>query len=244
MSTPEPVFEILPWDSRLFGFPVGRLRPEAVKRYCLADALAAMREAGVQLAYAALAWNDQESRRLLDREGAVLVDHKTRFAKILADVPAMPEDVEPLNGEECTPGIEALALASGHKSRYRVDAKVPECIFQELYLTWIRRSVMGELADAVLVVGKPDAPSGMVTVSCKGALGEIGLIAVADEVRGKGVGRRLMAAAEAFAHSRGATVMEVTTQGDNAGACSLYLSCGYRISDEQAFYHAWLELVP
>jgi hypothetical protein len=50
-----------------------------------------------------------------------------------------------------------------------------------------------------------------------------------------------MAASEGYAIARGASAMEVVTQGANAGACALYAACGYAVAKEEAVYHVWME---
>ena len=51
---------------------------------------------------------------------------------------------------------------------------------------------------------------------------------VLDTCRGKGIGRRLLAAAEAWAAARGATSMRVGVLSANSAAHALYRSAGFR----------------
>jgi GNAT superfamily N-acetyltransferase len=51
-------------------------------------------------------------------------------------------------------------------------------------------------------------------------------VAVAQHVRGSGVGRRLMAALEEAALARGLTLLWLTTH-DRSAACSFYEAVGY-----------------
>lgn len=233
-------FRILPFDSELFGFAVARLEPGADP----AASIGALRAQGARLAYAFTPWEDREARACLEAAGAALVDHKIRYRKALRDLPVAPAGVEAWTGSECTPALEALALASGHQSRFFTDPRVPRHVFPELYLAWIRRSVRGEIADDVLVAGDAAKPDGLVTLSVEAGLAEIGLVAVQESQRGKGLGRRLMTAAENAAAARGASALEVVTQGTNTGACALYTACGYAVAREEAVYHLWMEPAP
>jgi dTDP-4-amino-4,6-dideoxy-D-galactose acyltransferase len=147
-------------------------------------------------------------------------------------------------GRSCTPALEALALASGHTSRFKVDPNVPENIFVALYVAWIRRSLSGEIADDVLVVEDGGQPVGMVTVVAPadlGGAGHIGLIAVADARRGRGYGKQLIAAAESWSVTHGASTLEVVTQERNTQACALYSAAGYDVIADDAIYHIWVE---
>ena len=233
-------FQVLPFDSELFGFPVARLEPGADP----AVSIEALRARRIRLAYAFAPWEDGEMRARLEAAGAALVDHKIRFRKELRDLPAEPTGVEAWKGSDCAPELEALALASGHQSRFFTDPRVPRHVFPELYLAWIRRSVSHEIADEVLVIQEGGAPVGLVTLAVKAGLAEIGLVAVHESQRGKGLGRRLMAAAERAAAALDASALEVVTQGANTGACALYTASGYAVAREEAVYHLWMEPVP
>jgi dTDP-4-amino-4,6-dideoxy-D-galactose acyltransferase len=232
---------LLPWDSELFGFPVGLLGPESLDGVNLAEALKHLKSEGVRLVYASPRWGDGMSRALLEGAGAVLVDHKMVFRKAGLLQGLTPEGVTLWPGSDCPPELEALALTSGHLSRFRLDPRVPAHVFRELYSKWMQRSVRLEIADGVLVARMAGTIAGMVTLAIKGDRGRIGLLAVADAYQGQGIGRRLIAASEAFCVSRGVHILEVATQGANQGACSLYGACGFALADEAAMYHIWIE---
>ena len=101
---------------------------------------------------------------------------------------------------------------------------------------------MGELADAVLVAGggtHRDDPVGLITVSLAGEQGSIGLIAVDESARGRGIGSRMIHAAHRWLLGHGARNVEVVTQLDNHKACRLYEKCGYIHAELQHVYHFW-----
>jgi dTDP-4-amino-4,6-dideoxy-D-galactose acyltransferase len=233
-------FSLLPWDSELFGFQVARLHPECIIGERLGRAIANLQAEGVRLAYATLQWSDDTARALLDRAGASMVDRKIVFKKPLSTITGMSEGIEIWSAPECSPGLEALALASGHLSRFRLDPEVPDHVFANLYLQWIRRSVRKEIADVVLVANEGESLAGMVTSAIDGNIGNIGLIAVAERYQGRGIGRRLLVAAEAFCTVRKCKWLHVVTQGANESACALYTSQGFALAEEYAVYHIWL----
>ena len=65
-------------------------------------------------------------------------------------------------------------------------------------------------------------------------------VAVAAEVRGKGIGSALMHAAHRWMQHRGAREAQVVTQLVNLPACRLYERSGYRLSRVQHYFHFWL----
>jgi ribosomal protein S18 acetylase RimI-like enzyme len=63
-------------------------------------------------------------------------------------------------------------------------------------------------------------------------------IAVAGELRGAGLGRRLLADAERVAADRRATILRLEVRADNQPAIRLYERLGYRLIGRYAGYYA------
>lgn len=235
-------FDILPWDSGLFGFAVAMLHPETVAEGRLARALHLCASEGIHLAYAFVPWGDPVRRDLAASGGGYLADRKTLFTRTLSHKEgASGGEADPFHGPGSEPILEDLALASGQFSRFRTDPRMPKGVFRDLYLTWIRRSVLGEIADVVLVVRRGGTIAGMVTVALKEDQAVIGLLAVSEAHRGQGLGGLLMQSAEQWALEHGVSSMQVATQGANAAACALYTGSGYTVIQEQAVYHFWMD---
>jgi dTDP-4-amino-4,6-dideoxy-D-galactose acyltransferase len=238
-------FERLAWDSELFGFDVARLvRP--FDESDLARALRDLRAAGVVLAYAFVAADDEPAARAAEAHGGRLVDTKVTYSRTLAiepDVraPSARADVVEYEASDASPELERLALQSGAFSRFRTDPDVPREAFERLYRTWIRRSVAREIADRVLVVSERDASlGGLVTLRFDGATGRIGLLAVESDSRGHGYGRQLLDAAHDLYRERGCSSARVVTQAANAPACRLFETFGYEVAERERVFHFWL----
>jgi dTDP-4-amino-4,6-dideoxy-D-galactose acyltransferase len=129
-----------------------------------------------------------------------------------------------------------LALLSGHKSRFKKDNHLNHK-FESLYKLWIKKSLSGEMADAVFVAQSNDIIQGFVTVKKKNNHGQIGLIAVAPEAQGKGFGSKLLQAAEYWYVQNNIKKCTVVTQLDNIGACKLYERIGYRKEKTELVFH-------
>jgi ribosomal protein S18 acetylase RimI-like enzyme len=63
-------------------------------------------------------------------------------------------------------------------------------------------------------------------------------IAVIESERGRGVGRRLMQAAERYARARGFRTLSLTTAQANLAALDLFLRAGFEITERHAKYYA------
>jgi GNAT superfamily N-acetyltransferase len=99
-------------------------------------------------------------------------------------------------------------------------------------LEGMHRAAIDEQGRLVLVADHDGAVVGMAHLVPSGAANaphraEVQRVAVAERVRGTGVGRTLMAAVEDAARERGLTLLWLTTH-DDSEACGFYESVGYR----------------
>lgn len=177
--------------------------------------------------------------------GGFLADRKTTYFQRLGGIDhQQPLSTAPIvHYAEPVPTkkLEDLAIQSGEYSRFNVDPRIPTERFEELYRTWIRKSVDRSFADAVMVVQGDDGEiAGMVTLGEKNGRGDIGLIAVNVECRGKGYGRALVYTALEFFRSKGTLDAQVVTQGGNGPACKLYEATGYSVEKQENYFHFWL----
>lgn len=234
------------WDTQHFGYPVASitnsaLEPEAVKR-----ALHAAQKQGYQLVYWASSQEcDINSAWIREYQG-ILVDRKTTYSKTLRAAAAKENSgsfqfVE-WNPDEHSPELIELGVAAGLWSRFGVDPRIDREKFRSLYETWMKKSLARELSDMVLVVqeGSSSTPLGMVTISVKQGVGQIGLIAVSEQQRGRGLGKMLVDAADRWMIEHGAHSAQVVTQLQNVAACRLYEQAGYKVESIEYFYHFWL----
>ncbi|MBM4093968.1 MAG: GNAT family N-acetyltransferase [Planctomycetes bacterium] len=242
-----PDYQLLPWDSDFFGFPVALIVAPELTVDRLEHALRDMARAPVKLAYwpadpVARGPSDEDIHRL----GGMLVDRKTTFAKELRRAAGdsigdtLPDGVERYRPEMGTSDLIGLAVAAGQHSRFAVDPHIPRRKFEELYSIWLLRSLAKERADEVLVVRRRAACAGFATVSERNGQGDIGLIAVGEAYRGQGIGGALVSAADWWFRRRGCTRAQVVTQEANAPACQLFARCGYTIEKVTPYYHFWL----
>lgn len=234
--------ERLGWDSAHFGLPVGRIVARGDDGDALADALARAADDGLGLVYASFPPDLAIPDELLRRFDGLKVDDRVVFSAapdaigegrsdvIVVDRPAGPP----------TPALVELAVAAGAFSRFAVDPRIPREAFRRLYAIWIERSCRHETADAVFVAEGGDAagePLGLATVAVRGETATIGLVAVSERARRRGVGRATMARFHDWLRDRGVTRVDVATQLANGPACGLYRACGYRPSSFETIYH-------
>ncbi|MBA4188970.1 MAG: hypothetical protein C0467_13315 [Planctomycetaceae bacterium] len=244
MSETFPQLVPLAWDSEHFHFPVARIEGNANSPESLSRLLTAARTSGVRLVY----WNGPSEANLPDellgRFSGALVDRKVTLTRPIGSgelPPSASHAIRSWPKGSASDSLVRLAIASGERSRFRVDPLFPTAIFESMYEQWIQRSARGEIADAVLVAVEPNdqQPLGLITVAVKEGVGHIGLLAVDGKARGCGLGTALLAASHAFMAARGCTGASVVTQGDNEPALRLYGRAGYHRCTLTNVYHFW-----
>ena len=132
-----------------------------------------------------------------------------------------------------------LALQSGEFSRFKNDKNFKKNSYEHLYTKWIQNSTNKKLAFSVLVFGDLKNPEGFITLQKDGNAAHVGLFAVGHHTRSRGIGKKLMAAAEYYAQKHNFDTLNVTTQADNKLACKLYEKCGFTIQSSINTYHYW-----
>ena len=132
-----------------------------------------------------------------------------------------------------------LAIQSGAYSRFKKDANIPNSKFENLYYLWVQNSINKKIADQIFVVFNNDIISGFITVKKKGYICKIGLIAVNQNLRGLGLGKKLMQRVEHWALENECDLIEVETQLDNDIANKFYKSLGFLENKREYIYHIW-----
>ena len=246
MST-EPTWQPLDWDSRFFGFGVGRLVAAPVSAADVNETCRRADGATVRLLYAACHPANEAARTALAQAGGVLVDMKRTYT---IDFPAAGQDTtaaEPVSRLPAQPSacqrrqLRALAWQAAEYSRFKRDQRMPAGAWRRMYSLWIANSLNGQIADRVMSADHGDVVAGMVTVALRGPCASIGLLAVQHRQRGRGLGRRLVHAAFDQARDAGLRRLSVVTQGDNPSACRTYEACGMALAEEQCIFHLWTD---
>lgn len=238
-------YQMLDWDTNFFGMAVARITEPDLNEQELSDTLAELKAKGVALAY----WPSirECGKDAIKQFGGNLADNKTTFAmdfRALSFGEVVSTDiVESYTQSMPLKEIEDLAIQSGEYSRFAVDRNIPRDKFVALYSLWINRSLRKEIAEEVLVIREGERVVGLVTLGDKNGRGDIGLIAVDRNYRGKKYGEKLVRAAQRWFVKNGYEFGQVVTQGMNLPACNLYKKCGYSVENVEYFYHFWPQQV-
>ncbi len=98
-------------------------------------------------------------------------------------------------------------------------------------------------SDILVLQAADGALAGSIAVGCDGHRAWVYYLAVAPERQRQGLGQRLMAAAEAFAHARGILKLQLMVRPSNAKVAAFYRALGYDETPRRIFAR-WLTPLP
>ncbi|AOV98348.1 TDP-D-fucosamine acetyltransferase [Edwardsiella hoshinae] len=221
--------EPLAWESAFFALHSGRLR------FCdQAPPLQAAACDAYQLVQAKVPADDLACCDALYALGFRLAEGEVDF--VLPVQAASPSGGQrPARVEDCL-WLRALAREAFALSRFRAPWYHPQDSGR-FYAEWVEKAVYGTFDHAcLLALDDAGSPQGFVTVRALATgAARIGLLAVARSAARRGVGRRLVAQAQAWCQTQQLSHLSVATQIGNLAAQRLYLGCGARL-DATAYW--------
>ena len=236
--------ELLEWDSEFFGLKIARIVPHRLTISSSRWIATWCRETHIDCLYFLADPDDPETADLAQNNGFGLVDIRMQFVKIVdqneieTDTWVTPT-IRYFRSEDLS-CLEQIAQNSFHASRFYFDPNFPNDRCDSLYELWIERSCNG-YADTVLVAELSDQAVGFISCHMDGDLGHIGLIGVAQNAQGQGLGKQLVNHALKWFAANGALQVLVVTQGRNIHAQRLYQRCGFVTNTVHLWYHWWPE---
>jgi dTDP-4-amino-4,6-dideoxy-D-galactose acyltransferase len=133
-----------------------------------------------------------------------------------------------------------LAFSSGIFSRFRLDPGFRNNEFERLYTEWLNQSINKTIADKVIVIRRQNNEiTGFITFKESDSTSKIGLIAVSEKERGKGIGKKLLDFVEAKALDSGLEEIIVETQERNVSAVNFYIKNSFSLIKKIRLYHLW-----
>jgi len=235
---------LLLWDSRFWGFPVGRLHSDKLTKEVAENAVRWCVDHKVRCLYFAAAGTCGETLKLA-------ADHGFRFVDVRIDMETAPRAAPPKAatdfifreaGAADVAAMESLARSAHEDTRFFKDTSFDVEKAADLYALWIARDFRDHTVFAAVSALQPERVLGYLSASdIDTKTGRIGLVAVSAEVRGRGVGRHLVDYALAWYRSRGLERVRVATQGTNVSALRLYEGCGFKVMDVKLWFHRWFK---
>ena len=226
----------LQWDTDFFGYDVGKIEFDSQLERL--EAVLNDSKSSFRLITVFTPENTFIDAEILNKYNGLLADQKVVYTKAVKYTDRV-DDVFEFEAQEVNERLLALTYISGKYSRYRTDKNFMLQEFERLYKKWIESSVKKELADKVLTTKEEDTLTGFATVKIKGLFGEIGLIAIDENMQGRGLGLKLINAAEKYLHNKKIEILNVATQKSNLQACIFYEKIGFEVKQTTKIYHFW-----
>ncbi len=247
MQLDEPC-QFLEWDSDFFGFRIGRVKQARLDQSALERIEEWHTRHEIACLYFLADADDGDTVRLAEASGFHFVDIRVTLEKGSVmqanDSKASREggsvqDSVRLVAPSDIPALRSIARTGHRDSRFYYDPNFPVARCDAMYETWIDKSCNG-YADAVFVADLYGEAVGYISCHLAGeGKGNIGLLGVSAQARGKGLGQRLIVAALDWFAEQNVTEVTVVTQGRNSAAQRLYQRCGFLTLSVQLWYHRW-----
>lgn len=231
-----PICELLPWDTEFFGFRVARIHGPLNERAARAALDWCIGEK-IKCGYLLVEASDGESVRVAEANGFRLTDVRITLERSFHAIISMPEGIRPVR-ESDVEQIAAISLKNHTDSRFYYDSNFPRERCDALYATWAAKSCRG-YADAVFVAEQQGRVAGFISCHDDKTSGRIGLVGVADNARGGGLGRKLIESALHYFAEKQLPLVTVVTQGRNIAAQRLYQRNGFVVRSLELWYHRW-----
>jgi GNAT superfamily N-acetyltransferase len=213
-------------------------QPERIAERLLVAAGGEGRARGWRALWMRIAEGDATFSAGASRAGAefmgTLVTYRHQLSRVEHDQGEVRNSTVRAATEGDIPALRDIAARAFRGGRYHRDTLVDPARADALWAESAENSVRGRAA-AVLVAGEAARVDGFITLHRdhsfdgrpRGGTGVIGLIAVAAEMTGHGLGRALVDAALDWFRRAGVAAVEVGTQANNAGAMRLYATSGF-----------------
>jgi len=236
---------VVPWDTDIFGFPVGIYEPGDAS--ALRGSLKALgerllvwaSERRVELVSCAVAADDRVWRALLPVLGFTVVEQTLELAfRVQAYTASPPTRPVRLATADDHPQIEEIAGHTFRHGRYNADPRFPLDLADRRYRHWIRSALASaDPADRVYVVGPPGGVKGFFQLRLVDDRAEVGIMGVTESAKGSPSALELMTGMHLDLKALGVRWIKAKISAGNTRVINLVSHFGYRFRNAQATFH-------
>ena len=228
-------FEFLEWDSEFFNLKIGKL--SGIKLEDSQDKLKNLFDDCIDLIYY---YSDSplDSSYFSPYYDVLLVDTKIPIKKFVEPKSTHPK-ISSYSGGKNNNELIALAQLAGGYTRFKIDSKISDKKFNELFKIWMEKSIEGSMASKVLVYTENDKIVGFATAKIENKIGYAPLLAVDRKYEGLGISFALMNAVQSYLFENGCEFLISSTQKINKKALKIYERWGCIFDDPVYVYHLW-----
>jgi ribosomal protein S18 acetylase RimI-like enzyme len=245
----------LPWDSELFGLPMGRVdllwsSSNSFASYvALVDSVVKdAKSTGIKHLSCRVDLGAEPLIRVLEDVGFRFVD-TLQTLSMTPQPQSLSSEVRNFRDSDRVALVELTQESFGSRNRFLADPFLDPKKGSQVYEKWANNCFSGKRGSFLKVSEVGNTPAGYVAcLQDKIALAEnlsvttgmIDLIAVSKDFRGAGLGMGLVRAAQNWA-AENCQILTVGTRCDNFPALSLYLRAGFQLCSSKVGMHLWLK---
>jgi dTDP-4-amino-4,6-dideoxy-D-galactose acyltransferase len=231
--------EPLTWDSQFFGYPVARIVFDQEGFAVLDSLFDQLVTEKYRLTYIFVPPTEKRLITCIEAKGGLLADQKVIFGKTPEQHTVSLSNIIEFQGNNINQQLIGLVLQAGLFSRFRIDKNFENNEYERLYIEWLTKSIKKLIAFSVMVAMDGSDSIGLTTISKNAPQANIGLFAVDEHFRGRGIGQDLIHSADTASFELGLKELKVVTQLQNKVACSLYEKCNFQIEKITNVFHYW-----
>lgn len=231
----------LDWDSHFFGLKIGQYEESTLSEKRASGFYQEFKKAGFDCVYFFLDPNDPESLATAERHRLFLVDVRMHYELAKQDgADLRSPGFHLLDPHDSGKRRQVLLMSEdlARASRFYFDRRFrPKAA--KMYKIWAEKMMADKDSAVIMNLKKKGEVIGFAACTVKGELGELVLVYVAEQARGRGIGEEVVKAGVEWSLNRGAKRVTVKTQLRNVAANRLYQKAGFVITESRLIYHAW-----
>lgn len=240
------VCKFLSWDSAFFGYRMARAVPQTLTPETMLEIVSWCEAEQIDCVYLLTRNDDPMTTRSAEQAGCLMVDQRLTLSRKPDIAQHSPHPTTDIlirqHHADDLPSLRAIASKSFTDSRFYYDAHFPRERCDALYERWIELDAARD--NTHVLVADAGTVAGFITCVMGEHGGEIGLVGVADGLRGRGIGSALVGAAVGWFATQGVSKVEVVTQARNIVAQRTYQRNGFLTESLQIWYHRWFNHHP
>jgi mycothiol synthase len=203
------------------------------------------REMGARVVHVPVLEDNVAAKGLLVKLGFGFVRRFLELKRELSELHSLAAEQGPLGNRHLQLGEEDKLAEIQNRSFAGTWGYNPTAVEDIVYLL----SLTGRSPEDVILICEGDRPVGYcwtlvdpeASAGASKKMGRIYMLGVDPDYRGRGIGKRALLAGLAHLKSKGIEVAELTVDSQNAAACALYESGGFRVSSTSAWYEKALD---
>lgn len=216
------------FDTKVFGFSVAKITHIGAKEY-IEELITDLAKNKIRYATYRVSSNNISIIQELQRNNFILVDGLIRLATNPFELNiGLPAGQVREARKDDLPSLKKMTKGLYLLSRIYNDTLISRIKADEFFIKWVENSISGDAADSVLVWEEGGKIFGYVTLQKKG---QISLIGVSQEARGRGIAKKLIEASLYKFKKRGVREVIIETQMSNIPALRVDQNCGFKAVD-------------